>query len=92
MIDLKQEEAAAAAKDLVDWFGNHDVISLNIPSAEIHGSVTHGEANEGEIEALGLGADVSSEESVKAAFAEIKEKFGRVDVGCISLQLSQALT
>jgi len=42
--------------------------------------VTHGEAKEGEIEALGLGCDVSSEDSVKVTFGKIKDRFGRVDV------------
>ncbi|CAD6573735.1 MAG: hypothetical protein TREMPRED_000898 [Tremellales sp. Tagirdzhanova-0007] len=42
--------------------------------------VTHGEAKDGEIQAVGLGCDVSSEESVKATFAKIKDVFGRVDV------------
>lgn len=33
-----------------------------------------------EIQAMGLGCDVGSEESVKATDAAIKEKFGRIDV------------
>lgn len=45
--------------------------------------VTHGEAKNGEIDALGLGCDVSSEDSVKEAFGKIKERFGRVDV-CVT--------
>lgn len=40
----------------------------------------HGEAKKGEIEAIGLGVDVSNEDEVKAAFAKVVEKFGRVDV------------
>jgi NAD(P)-dependent dehydrogenase (short-subunit alcohol dehydrogenase family) len=42
--------------------------------------VENGDAEAGEIEALGIGMDVSDEASVKAGFAKIKEKFGRVDV------------
>jgi len=41
--------------------------------------VEHGEAVPGEIQAMGLGCDVASEESVKATFGAIKEKFGRID-------------
>lgn len=61
LVDLKKEEAEAAAKDLTDWF------------------VEHGEAAPGEIQAMGLGCDVASEESVKSTFAAIKQKFGRID-------------
>jgi NAD(P)-dependent dehydrogenase (short-subunit alcohol dehydrogenase family) len=42
--------------------------------------VEHGEAAPGEIQSLGLGCDVASEESVKATFQAIKDKFGRIDV------------
>ncbi|KAM0746880.1 NAD(P)-binding protein [Meredithblackwellia eburnea MCA 4105] len=42
--------------------------------------VEHGQAKEGEIECLGLGCDVSDEASVKKAFEEVKERFGRIDV------------
>jgi NAD(P)-dependent dehydrogenase (short-subunit alcohol dehydrogenase family) len=42
--------------------------------------VAEGEAQPGEIEAVGLGCDVSSEESVKAAFKAVEERFGRVDI------------
>ena len=48
-------------------------------------SVTHGEAKEGEIEAVGYGCDVSSEDSVRETFAKIKERFGRVDVSPLML-------
>ncbi|KAI9634559.1 uncharacterized protein MKK02DRAFT_16888 [Dioszegia hungarica] len=65
LIDLKQADAEAAAKDLTDWF------------------VEHGDAQPGEIKAIGLGCDVSSEASVKATFAKIKEEFGRVDA-CVT--------
>lgn len=78
LIDLKQAEAEAAAKDLVDWFG---VQLLCFTSrADRICAVTHGEAKEGEIHARGIGCDVSSEESVKAAFAQIKQEFGHIDV------------
>lgn len=42
--------------------------------------VAEGEAAEGEIEAVGLACNVADEESVKAAFGAIKDKFGRLDV------------
>jgi NAD(P)-dependent dehydrogenase (short-subunit alcohol dehydrogenase family) len=45
--------------------------------------VEHGEAEAGEIQALGLGCDVASEESVREAFGKIKEKFGRIDT-CVT--------
>ena len=32
---------------------------------------------------MGLGCDVASEESVKATFGAIKEKFGRIDVSLL---------
>ncbi|OCF33268.1 d-arabinitol 2-dehydrogenase [Kwoniella heveanensis CBS 569] len=41
--------------------------------------VENGEAEEGEIQALGLGCDVSDEASVASVFATVKEKFGRLD-------------
>ena len=47
----------------------------------------HGDAQPGEIKAIGLGCDVSSEASVKATFAKIKEEFGRVDVSLLSHSL-----
>lgn len=62
------------------------IIDLNPSDAETAAReladwfVAEGEAAEGEIEAIGLGADVANEESVKAAFGAIKDKFGRVDV------------
>ncbi|GFZ43267.1 D-arabinitol 2-dehydrogenase [ribulose-forming] [Saitozyma sp. JCM 24511] len=45
--------------------------------------VENGDAEIGEIEALGIGMDVSDEASVKAGFAKIKEKFGRID-SCVT--------
>ncbi|GAA94949.1 uncharacterized protein L969DRAFT_52995 [Mixia osmundae IAM 14324] len=42
--------------------------------------VEHGEAEEGEISATGIGCNVADEESVKAAFAQIKESHGTLDV------------
>ncbi|GAA5976416.1 hypothetical protein JCM11641_006005 [Rhodosporidiobolus odoratus] len=40
----------------------------------------HGQAKKGEIEAIGLGCDVSNEQQVKDCFQAVKEKFGRIDV------------
>lgn len=42
--------------------------------------VEHGEAEEGEIQAIGIGCDVSKEDHVTRAMDQIIEKFGRVDV------------
>lgn len=41
--------------------------------------VQNGQAERGEIDAVGIQCDVASEASVKAAFAHIKDRFGRVD-------------
>lgn len=41
--------------------------------------VENGEAQKGEIEAIGLGCDVSNEASVKQVFDTVKERFGRLD-------------
>ncbi|GAA5938545.1 hypothetical protein JCM3775_002155 [Rhodotorula graminis] len=40
----------------------------------------HGQAQKGEIQAIGLGCDVSNEQEVKDCFATVVDKFGRVDV------------
>lgn len=40
----------------------------------------HGQAEKGEIESIGLGCDVSSEESVQETFKQVIDKFGRIDV------------
>jgi D-arabinitol 2-dehydrogenase len=42
--------------------------------------VEHGEAAPDEIDALGLGVDVSDEAAVERVFNEIVAKFGRIDV------------
>jgi len=41
--------------------------------------VKNGEAEEGEIRAIGIGCDVSSETSVKSAMAEVVDTFGQID-------------
>ncbi|KAL1410908.1 hypothetical protein Q8F55_001851 [Vanrija albida] len=61
IIDLKRDDAAAAAAELAASF------------------VSQGLAAEGEITALGIGCNVADEESVRAAFSEIEQRFGRVD-------------
>ncbi|GAA6017623.1 hypothetical protein JCM10207_001227 [Rhodosporidiobolus poonsookiae] len=40
----------------------------------------HGQAEKGEIEAIGLGCDVSNEKQVQECFQKVVDKFGRVDV------------
>ncbi|PWO00517.1 NAD(P)-binding protein, partial [Tilletiopsis washingtonensis] len=40
----------------------------------------HGQAEKGEVEALGIGCNVASEESVTQAMKQIKERFGSIDV------------
>ena len=40
----------------------------------------HGQAEKGEIQAIGLGCDVSNEQEVKDCFSTVVDKFGRVDV------------
>ena len=81
LMDLKQDEAEEAAKDLVEWFGVSTRLHCETPEARLTRLiVAHGEAKPGEIKAVGVGCDVADEESVKAAFAKIKAEFGRVDV------------
>ncbi|SCV73749.1 BQ2448_6179 [Microbotryum intermedium] len=40
----------------------------------------HGQAEKGEISAIGLGCDVADEKNVQDCFAKIVEKYGRIDV------------
>lgn len=62
IIDLDQEIAQQAAKDVEDWF------------------VEHGEAKPGEVQAIGIGCDISDEDSVKAAMQAVVDRFGVIDV------------
>jgi NAD(P)-dependent dehydrogenase (short-subunit alcohol dehydrogenase family) len=41
--------------------------------------VHDGQVKDGEVQAIGIECDVSSEMAVKKAMAEILEKFGRID-------------
>lgn len=67
--------------------GATDIVIMDLNEADASKSaaelaewfVSEGQAAPGEITALGLGCNVADEESVKAAFARVKEKFGRVD-------------
>lgn len=44
-------------------------------------TVTHGEAQPGEIHAVGYGCDVGNEQSVKDTFSKIESEFGgKIDV------------
>ncbi|KDE06449.1 gluconate 5-dehydrogenase [Microbotryum lychnidis-dioicae p1A1 Lamole] len=40
----------------------------------------HGQAEKGEISAIGLGCDVADEKNVQDCFAKVVEKYGRIDV------------
>lgn len=42
--------------------------------------VEHGGAKKGEVQAIGLGCDVSNEEQVQAAMQAVVDRFGRIDV------------
>ena len=42
-------------------------------------TVNNGQVKEGDIEAVGMECDVSSEIAVKATMAQVIEKFGRID-------------
>lgn len=42
--------------------------------------VKHGGAKKGEIKAIGIGCDVSNEESVKNAMQNVVDEFGHIDV------------
>jgi NAD(P)-dependent dehydrogenase (short-subunit alcohol dehydrogenase family) len=63
------------------------LIDLNKKDAEeaakdlVDWFVKHGEAKEGEIQAVGYGCDVANEQSVKDTFASIEKDFGgKIDV------------
>lgn len=68
--------------------GANSIVILDLDAAQAKQSAKdiitwfeeHGQAEKGEIKAMGLGCDVSSEEQVKSCFAKIIKKFGRVDV------------
>lgn len=40
----------------------------------------HGGAQKGEVQAIGLGCDVSSEQAVKDAMQAVVDRFGKIDV------------
>lgn len=42
--------------------------------------VEHGEAKPGEVQAIGIGCDISNEDSVKSAMQKVVDKFGVIDV------------
>jgi D-arabinitol 2-dehydrogenase len=77
-VDLNQADAEAAAKDLVDWFGELTWHATAVCS--LH-PVSQGETQPGEVHATGYGCDVANEQSVKDTFAKIEAEFGgRIDV------------
>jgi len=40
----------------------------------------HGGAKKGEVQAIGLGCDVSNEEQVKSTIQQVVDRFGKIDV------------
>ena len=42
--------------------------------------IEHGAAVKGEVQAIGIGCDVSNEDHVKAAMQKVVDRFGRIDV------------
>jgi D-arabinitol 2-dehydrogenase len=42
--------------------------------------VGQGEVKEGDLNVIGYGCNVADEDAVKKVFADIKQKFGRIDV------------
>lgn len=42
-------------------------------------AVQHGDIEPGKVQAIGLGCDVANEDSVKAGFQHIVDKFGQID-------------
>lgn len=40
----------------------------------------HGGAKKGEVQAIGLGCDVSNEDAVKKAMQQVVDRFGKIDV------------
>jgi NAD(P)-dependent dehydrogenase (short-subunit alcohol dehydrogenase family) len=65
VVDLSEAGAAKVAASLTEASASHD-------------GTNPGEA--GAVKAIGLGADLSSEEAVERAFAAVDEAFGRVDI------------
>jgi NAD(P)-dependent dehydrogenase (short-subunit alcohol dehydrogenase family) len=65
VVDLSEANAAKVAASLTEASASHD-------------GTNPGEA--GTVKAIGLGADLSSEEAVERAFAAVDEAFGRVDI------------
>lgn len=43
-------------------------------------AVGQGEVKQGDLDVIGYGCNVADEDAVKRVFADIKQKFGRVDV------------
>jgi D-arabinitol 2-dehydrogenase len=84
ILDLRKEDAEKAGKEMVAKFGerphlktpilNWLMLFFALPSEE------SGEFPKNQLQVLPVGCDVSSEESVEQAFAEIKQKFGKIDV------------
>ncbi|QRW16485.1 Enoyl-(Acyl carrier protein) reductase [Rhizoctonia solani] len=66
LMDLKQEEAQKAADDLVEWFGKLDPNHI-FPRVYLR------------VTAIGIGCDVSNEDSVKEGFGQVVSRFGKVD-------------
>jgi len=91
ILDLKEEEAQAAAKEVVEWFGelSHERSYLRTSDQGI--TEKHGEVEPGTIEAIGYGCDVSKEDSVQAVFQEIVDRWGKIDTVVASAGMSADL-
>lgn len=76
MLDLRHDEASQAAEDLAQQNSSKRARRSTV----LHRKAEPISADGGEkIDAIGITCDVSSEESVQAAFATIKQRFGRLD-------------
>ncbi|KAJ9125271.1 hypothetical protein QFC22_000226 [Naganishia vaughanmartiniae] len=92
ILDLRKEDAAQAAKEMVAKFGKKTIarlLLLHRPAQNMFRSLglsfslsleEAGEYEKGQLEVLAVACNVSSEESVEQAFAQVMQRFGRIDV------------
>ena len=77
VVDLSEANAAKVAASLTEASASYDATS---PAAASPGPAAASPGETGAPTAIGIGADLSSEEAVERAFAAVDEAFGRVDI------------
>jgi hypothetical protein len=85
ILDLRKEDAEKAGKEMVAKFGEqyYEEVpnSTTLMSSPLVPSIEQsGEFPSGQLQVLPVACDVSSEDSVEKAFADIVQRFGKVDV------------